>query len=416
MAWLERDRPNGPFQLVFRLGDERFKRSTRTTDQREADELVVRVERKLRLLEQGDLTLPDDVDVATFLMANGHHVPRSRPAKSITLEQLSRRYCESLPDGALEENSRTTLDTHIRHFLRLTDRNCRARDLTAEILQRFVNQRSQEKGRRDKRVSPTTIKKELTSMNGIWNFGLARGYVNRPFPNQGLRFPKTAEKPRFQTYAEIEHQIEIGQLSLSEQEEMWDALFLTLPEVDEFLDFIRDQTRQAFLYPMISAAAHTGARRSELIRAQRRDFDFQARTVTLREKKRTRGRLTTRLVPLSARLRQTMADWFAESAVGKYAFFVDDRPNVSCIENRQPSQLTANQARDHFKRMLDGKWSHVRGWHVLRHSFASNCVAKGVDQRIINSWMGHQTEEMVRRYQHLVPDLQQRAIESVFQR
>jgi hypothetical protein len=37
-----------------------------------------------------------------------------------------------------------------------------------------------------------------------------------------------------------------------------------------------------------------------------------------------------------------------------------------------------------------------------------------VDQRLINAWVGHQTEEMVRRYRHLIPDQQQAAIRSVF--
>ena len=41
---------------------------------------------------------------------------------------------------------------------------------------------------------------------------------------------------------------------------------------------------------------------------------------------------------------------------------------------------------------VDGsKWQVLLGWHVLRHSFASNCAAKGVDQRLIDEWMGHQT-------------------------
>ena len=48
------------------------------------------------------------------------------------------------------------------------------------------------------------------------------------------------------------------------------------------------------------------------------------------------------------------------------------------------------------------------------HSFASNCAAAGVDQRVIDEWMGHQTEEMVRRYRHLFPSQQRQAINLVF--
>ena len=41
-------------------------------------------------------------------------------------------------------------------------------------------------------------------------------------------------------------------------------------------------------------------------------------------------------------------------------------------------------------------------------------VSGGVDQRLINEWMGHQTEEMRKRYRHLFPDQQREALESVF--
>ena len=66
--------------------------------------------------------------------------------------------------------------------------------------------------------------------------------------------------------------------------------------------------------------------------------------------------------------------------------------------------VTRDEAHDHLRRTLAGsRWAVVRGWHVLRHSFASNCAAGGVDQRLIDEWMGHTTEAMRRRYRHLPP-------------
>lgn len=48
------------------------------------------------------------------------------------------------------------------------------------------------------------------------------------------------------------------------------------------------------------------------------------------------------------------------------------------------------------------------------HSYCSALAAKGVDQRIIDDIMGHQTEDMRRRYRHLLPSLKQDAVASVF--
>jgi integrase len=60
--------------------------------------------------------------------------------------------------------------------------------------------------------------------------------------------------------------------------------------------------------------------------------------------------------------------------------------------------------------LAGSKWQVLRGWHVLRHSFVSNAAAAGIDQRLIDSWVGHQTEEMRRRYRHLIPSVEQEAI------
>src|SRR5439155_9105442 len=51
------------------------------------------------------------------------------------------------------------------------------------------------------------------------------------------------------------------------------------------------------------------------------------------------------------------------------------------------------------------------GYHTYRHSFASNLAARGVDQRIIDEWLGHMTAGMRRRYRHLFPTDRRSAIE-----
>ena len=77
--------------------------------------------------------------------------------------------------------------------------------------------------------------------------------------------------------------------------------------------------------------------------------------------------------------------------------------------------LTKDEAHDHLRRTLAGsKWGVLRGFHVLRHSFISCLAAAGVDQRIIDEFVGHQTDEQRRRYRHLVPDVKHKAVAEVF--
>ncbi len=56
----------------------------------------------------------------------------------------------------------------------------------------------------------------------------------------------------------------------------------------------------------------------------------------------------------------------------------------------------------------------LKGFHALRHSFISCLASEGVDQRIIDDFVGHCSEEQRRRYRHLVPDVKQKAIAGVF--
>jgi integrase len=49
-----------------------------------------------------------------------------------------------------------------------------------------------------------------------------------------------------------------------------------------------------------------------------------------------------------------------------------------------------------------------------RHSVASYLAAAGVDQRIIDDILGHQSQEMQRRYRHLTPQVKSQAVLTVF--
>jgi integrase len=69
---------------------------------------------------------------------------------------------------------------------------------------------------------------------------------------------------------------------------------------------------------MLCTAAHTGARRSELIRIKLADVDVAGNRLTIREKKRVRGQATTRRVPMSAFLVSVLKQWIADHPGGAW--------------------------------------------------------------------------------------------------
>ena len=132
------------------------------------------------------------------------------------------------------------------------------------------------------------------------------------------------------------------------------------------------------------------------------DLDFSSKTVLVHEKKRVKGVLTTRRVPLSPQLERILRDWLAQHPGGPVLFCQASEVERSKKKRVEPTPITRDEAHDHFQRTLaESKWKVLKGWHVLRHSFASNLAAKGIDQRIIDDFMGHQTDEQRRRYRHL---------------
>lgn len=156
---------------------------------------------------------------------------------------------------------------------------------------------------------------------------------------------------------------------------------------------------------MFVFAAHTGARRSEIRRSLVTDFDFEAKTVLIREKKKQHGKVETyRTVPMSPKLEAVMRTWFADHPGGQHA--VCTKAGTPITEHYS-TKLVVNALRK-------TRWSVIPGWHCFRHSFVSNYAARGVDQRLIDQWVGHTTEVMRRRYRHLVPAVSQAALLSVF--
>jgi integrase len=252
----------------------------------------------------------------------------------------------------------------------------------------------------------------MASFRACWNWGVQAGQLTGTFPALGLRYPKTDEKAPFQTRIEIERKIARGGLTETEIRRLWDSWYLTRLEIEELLGHFREISTQPFLYPMICLAAHTGARRSELLRIQVDDVDFSSGTVLLHEMKRARGKRTSRRVPMSAFIQTVLRDWLADHPGGQFLFCETADVHSTACSSGPVSRVEAHK---HLRRAVAAsKWIRLRGWHVLRHSFASNCAAAGIDQRIINEWMGHQTEEMVRRYRHLFPEQQRQAIDKVF--
>ena len=402
MAYLEKR--NQIYRIVFRLDGKRFSRSLETKNETSANLALAKLNDGLHRLKLGLLQIEAGDDAMTVLLSSGTVRTQPTVQRSLQLGHLLDEYFSAIPKGSLEENSLGMLGTHIKNFKRHLGSRLSTQRVNLAKLQEFVNARSKDPGIRGGNVSPVTIRKEITTLHAAWTWAIESGSISITLPRKALlRYPKQKQKPPFKTWDEIVRLIERGSISESKQREHWDCLFLNEKETFELLLDIGKQKAPLCIQTMVTAAAYLGARRSELLRSRIEDVDLELNKFTIREKKRVRSQHSTRAVPICAALRKSLVKWMANHPGGEHTFSIDANP------------ITRNQAHDYFTRALKNtKWRVVRGWHCLRHSFISNCAAKNLDQRIIDDWTGHQTAEMRERYRHLFPNIQQAAIESVF--
>jgi integrase len=434
---------NGVWNCVFRYQGKRHWFNLGNVERSEAEAVSAKVDYILLRLKQHLLELPADCDIVTFIEYDGKppsaEKTQQAEQQSLSLVDLRDQYLKVHGNGTLEESTLAGMRQHFKHWIKTLGPNFLIGSLSLSDLQGHVDRRSKMKGIRGL-ISPGTIKKEIITLRTSWNWGVQFGLITGTYPNKGLRYAKMDEKPPFQTFAEIERKLQ--GLSKKQIAELWDAVYLTLPEISELLAYVKENARLSWIYPLICFAAHTGARRSEMIRVRISDVDFVSGTIQINEKKRVRGERTTRRAPLTPFLRGVLQDWLAIHPGGDMLFC----QNVEVARSKTRSKttghkskgrpttpkerlltirirghqalgpLTRNEAHNNLKDTLaaHAKWGKLRGYHVFRHSFISALANKGVDQRIIDDIVGHQTESMRRRYRHLYPEVKASAVVGAF--
>lgn len=410
----------------------------------EAKAKAAQVDYLLMRLKQGLLALPPGVDVVDFLRSDGDPAASpskpgpDAPRKEPTLGELRDRYLETHGNGSLEVHTLKGVRRHFGHLARELGEGFPIRSLKLADLQAYADRRAKAKGRRGL-LDPATVKKEVVTLRTAWNWGARMGIVEGRCPVDGLRYAKGDEKPPFMTRAEIARRL--AGLPKAKADELWESLYLTSDEMAAMLAHVEATAGHPWIYPLVATAAHTGARRGELLRMQVADVDLAAGVLTIRERKRVHGSRTTRRVPLSTELASILAAWLEAHPGGPHLFAQAStvarsrkrsektgyrgkgrptteaarRATVRIRERSAVVALTEHEARHHFKHTLaGGEWSVVRGFHVLRHSFVSACASRGVDLRMLQAWCGHMSADMQRRYMHLYPDVQAEALRGVF--
>ncbi len=399
---------NGVYLARFRYSGKEYKKSLKTSDRKTAEAAIHRVEDALHRLAINTLAVPEGVDPGDFIVSGGTAAAAPRipqPRAVPTLDAAIQEYLNNL--GHLAESNRYTIAVHLRNLKKKLPGkvNEPINRIEYRDLEDFIQARLKER-------SKTTVSKERETAVQFFGWAVARAYLTES-PTEELTTIKTEgnRSSKFRTVEEVEGIIARGGLTKSQEWALWDWLYLTPAEIAEILATVRERSRRDVSFILHALPSYTGMRRSELLRLQWIDVAFDQGTLTARSRKQSRQEAETqRQTDLHPELKAILLNWQKQRPKGQYVVCDDD--------SMKP--LTPREANSRFWQPLRGtKWclcSHKNrfklGFHVYRHSFASNLAASGVDQRVIDEWMGHQTESMRRRYRHLFPKDRRSAIES----
>jgi integrase len=400
MAALSKDKLSGIFRLRFYWQGKQYCRSIGTKSKETARAIQGRFENNVFEIERGVRTIPEGADPVEWLLSAGTRQAALKETefKSTRLSDAIAQYRSSIPPTS---KAATTIKTEMIHLGKLSQflgDGFRAGDMSADALQKYVTWRATNK------ISAETIKKELGTLSLFWQFLVNAGLLTKfkgkdaDFPRKSIKLPRRKEKLPFRTIAEVQDFIDsqggAKKLGKKEVERQWESVILSREEIAEILKLADENDHQGHVRKMLWIAAYTGMRRSEIIRLNVADINLKRNQIKVTEKKSNQGfETTSRTVDIHPKLAEKLKEWIPLCP-----------PTGWLIASRKKLPISWDHATKQFRELVQGtRFEMLNGYHVFRHSFASELARKGVSQSVIDGWMGHQTEEMRRRYRHLFP-------------
>lgn len=145
---------------------------------------------------------------------------------------------------------------------------------------------------------------------------------------------------------------------------------------------------------LLLLALRTGMRIGELLALRWEDMNFTAGTIAV-SRSFTNGKIAetknyqTRYIPMTREVVRRLQRQIGNRG---FVFCEDSSPERPWPYNRALRQLRSRCRRSGVR---------VVGWHILRHTFASQLVTKGVPIYSVMKLLGHSSIKMTERYAHL---------------
>jgi len=387
------------YRLQFHFRNLQYKRGL-IKNEHVAKILQNKISALLEEIKIGVVKIPSGIPVQDFIFNSVLQEPAKseictpNPQKILFLSEmiaLYQRYC--VPPIKLA----STCQTEKYHLARLQDFIHDSHDPEVKSIKiGFFN--DYKKFRYMAGVRTDTVKKELGTFQALFKFAVENAFVDYNVVRDVKRDKSQVPGGRFRTVSEINSILSRGKYNREEIKEIRRFCYLRPGEIKELLKIFEG----TWLYPMLVTFAYTGVRRGELAKLRWMDIDFERNIMQISSEKQSQRSEIKRNIEIHPDLLCLLLSLSLRRGNNKFVFHDDGGEKIKL-------DTMSNFLR---KKLKGTKFGGI-GFHVFRHSLASNLAEKGIDQRIIDSILGHQTEEMRKRYQHLFPGKQSEALKKI---
>jgi integrase len=160
------------------------------------------------------------------------------------------------------------------------------------------------------------------------------------------------------------------------------------------------------LRAMIFLALRTGMRQGEILGLQWESIDWQNRTIAVRHSWYSYKKVLVspksnreRYIPISADISDML--------------YLSRKKSGFVFLSPYKEPFTCHRVINDIAKICKKAGMRKIGWHILRHTFATNLAANGVPLHNVQALLGHSTITTTMRYAHAMPSALRAAIETL---
>lgn len=169
--------------------------------------------------------------------------------------------------------------------------------------------------------------------------------------------------------------------------------FLTEQEMDRLIDSVQDLRNKAILETMYA----TGCRPKELRSIQISKIDFNTREIRVFGKDSQGAYVKERILLFTERAGRLIRRYIlTRKPKTEYQDILFLNSKGEGLSARELNQMVVG----YFFKILGKKMAHPNGAYIIRHSFATAMMNRGVDLPYISEYLGHSNYSSVQVYTH----------------